>query len=156
MNESQLSLPQAQLAFEQGRYKEAVKILLALVEHSEHPGEAHLWLAMSWDAMGETRQAIDFLRSLNGIQDIQVREQKDRLLIVMEAPPLPRPDYSLPPISVQAEPLISSGAGSTTRSVLPPAHTESSGAVKPVPWVGGLIALSLVVLGFVLWWLLGK
>lgn len=154
MNESQPSLPQAQLAFEQGRYKEAVQILLALVEHSEHPGEAHLWLAMSWDAMGD-RQAIDFLRSLN-IQDVQVREQKDRLLTVMEAPPLPRQDQPIPSISVRAEPHISNGACSTSEpSIVLPARTETTTAVKPVLWAGGLIALGLAALGFVLWWLLG-
>ncbi|MEG4583758.1 tetratricopeptide repeat protein [Microcoleus sp. MOSTC5] len=84
-----------QVAFESGRYAEAVQSLetaTGLVDrNSRLGGEVQMWLVTAYEASGNTEKAIELCRKLTRHPRQETRQQAKRLLFILEAPKLTIP-----------------------------------------------------------------
>ncbi|MDQ2097093.1 MAG: hypothetical protein QQW96_05535 [Tychonema bourrellyi B0820] len=84
------------IAFESGRYAQAVKSLetaRGLVDrNSRLGGEVQMWLVTAYEASGDTESAIALCGKLTRHPRLETRQQAKRLLFILEAPKL-----SIPP-----------------------------------------------------------
>ncbi|MEG4341730.1 tetratricopeptide repeat protein [Microcoleus sp. A003_D6] len=85
-----------QVAFESGRYAQAVQSLetaSGLVDrNSRLGGEVQMWLVTAYEASGNTERAIELCRKLTRHPRQETRQQAKRLLFILEAPKLSIPD----------------------------------------------------------------
>lgn len=83
-------------AFERGEYSASVKHLetaCALMnQNSPLGGEAQLWLVTAYDAVGQRAEAIALCQQLSHHPDMETRKQGKRLLYILQAPQLKRPE----------------------------------------------------------------
>ncbi|MEK0181548.1 MAG: hypothetical protein EAZ78_10580 [Oscillatoriales cyanobacterium] len=83
------------VAFESGRYAQAVKSLetaRGLVDRgSRLGGEVQMWLVTAYEASGNTEEAIGLCRQLTRHPRPETRQQAKRLLFILEAPKLTIP-----------------------------------------------------------------
>jgi len=84
-----------QVAFESGRYAQAVQSLetaTGLVDrNSRLGGEVQMWLVTAYEASGNTERAIELCRKLTRHPRQETRQQAKRLLFILEAPKLTIP-----------------------------------------------------------------
>ncbi len=84
-----------QVAFESGRYAQAVQSLetaTGLVDrNSRLGGEVQMWLVTAYEASGNTERAIELCRALTRHPRQETRQQAKRLLFILEAPKLTIP-----------------------------------------------------------------
>lgn len=83
-------------AFERGEYRLSVQRLeaaSALMSRSTIlGGEAQIWLAMAYEAAGQTEEAIALCQQLSRHPDPETSKQSKRLLYILQAPQLKRPE----------------------------------------------------------------
>jgi tetratricopeptide (TPR) repeat protein len=83
-------------AFERGQYRLSIEQLnaaLALIPSgSRDGGEIQIWLISAYQGLGEGDKASDICKQLITHPIYQIREQAKRLLYIIEAPRLKRPD----------------------------------------------------------------
>jgi hypothetical protein len=83
-------------AFERGQYRLSIQQLnaaLALISlGSRAGGEIQIWLISAHQGLGEGEKASEICRQLITHPIYQIREQAKRLLYIIEAPRLKRPD----------------------------------------------------------------
>lgn len=83
-------------AFERGQYRESVQHLekaSALVKrNSRLGGEVQIWLVTAYEAAGQTQSAIALCEQLKRHPDPETSKQGKRLLYILQAPQLKRPD----------------------------------------------------------------
>ena len=84
------------LAFERGRYRESVQYLekaAALVTpNSRLGGEVKIWLVTAYEAAGQRTAAIALCEQLKRHPDAETSKQGRRLLYILQAPQLKRPE----------------------------------------------------------------
>lgn len=82
-------------AFERGQYRQSVEHLekaCALVErNTRFGGEVQMWLVTAYEAADRRTDAIALCKQLNNHPNIETRKQSRRLLYILEAPQLRRP-----------------------------------------------------------------
>ncbi|HBB36234.1 MAG TPA: hypothetical protein DDZ80_05680 [Cyanobacteria bacterium UBA8803] len=92
----QIEYQAGKAAFERGEYKSAVKRLEAacalMNRNSRLGGEAQMWLVTAYEAAGETAEAIALCQQLSRHPDPETRKQGKRLLYILQAPKLKRPE----------------------------------------------------------------
>jgi hypothetical protein len=83
-------------SFERGQYRLSIQHLnaaLALISSgSREGGEIQIWLISAYQGLGEGDKASEICRQLITHPIYQIREQAKRLLYIIEAPRLKRPD----------------------------------------------------------------
>lgn len=83
-------------AYERGDYRASVKHLEAasalMSRTSRLGGEAQIWLAIAYEAAGQQSEAIALCQQLSRHPDIETRKEGKRLLYILQAPKLKRPD----------------------------------------------------------------
>jgi tetratricopeptide (TPR) repeat protein len=83
-------------AFERGEYRAAVKhleIASALMNRSSRlGGEAQLWLVTAYEAAGQRSEAIALCEQLARHPNLETSKQGKRLLYILKAPQLKRPE----------------------------------------------------------------
>ncbi|HAG80168.1 MAG TPA: hypothetical protein DCL61_03130, partial [Cyanobacteria bacterium UBA12227] len=122
-------------AFERGEYRTSVKRLEAacalMNRNSRLGGEAQMWLVTAYEAAGQTPEAIALCQQLSRHPDPETRKQGKRLLYILQAPQLKRPDEwmtKIPDLGAIAESEPQYRRGSSTAST-----SNSSRKVKPEP-----------------------
>lgn len=121
------------IAFERGRYREAVQNLVKAsalaTPNSRLGGEVQIWLVTAYEAAGQPESAIALCRQLSRHPDPETRKQSRRLLYILEAPQLNlRPEWSsqIPDLSsvTDSDPREFQGHAATTarpaRQAAPP------------------------------------
>lgn len=152
-------------AFERGEYRTSVKRLEAacalMKGNSRLGGEAQMWLVTAYEAAGQTQEAIALCQQLSRHPDPETRKQGKRLLYILQAPQLKRPEEwmtKIPDLGAIAESESQYRSGSSTKG-----SSKSTRLANPEPidlsqvntkdnqfiWVA-LIALSLI-LGVLFW-----
>lgn len=89
-------LQRGKLAYESGRYREAIEILETAAGVMQNPvsplgGEISVWLVTAYEALGLRDSALGLCRKLCTHPDFTIRKQARRLLEILEAPQLSRP-----------------------------------------------------------------
>ncbi|HBE16334.1 MAG TPA: hypothetical protein DEG17_06645 [Cyanobacteria bacterium UBA11149] len=83
-------------AFERGDYATSVKrleIACALIKpNSRLGGEAQMWLVTAYEAAGKREEGIALCQQLSRHPDSETRKQGKRLLYILQAPQLQRPE----------------------------------------------------------------
>lgn len=83
-------------AFERGQYRQSVQYLekaAALVaRNSRLGGEVQIWLVTAYEAAGQRAEAIALCEQLKRHPDPETNKQGRRLLYILQAPQLKRPD----------------------------------------------------------------
>ena len=83
-------------AFERGDYRVAVQRLEAasalMSRNTILGGEAQIWLVMAYEAAGQTEEAIALCQQLSRHPDPETSKQSKRLLYILQAPQLKRPE----------------------------------------------------------------
>lgn len=91
----QIQYQAALIAFEKGQYRLSVQLLEAAIELvspiTRISGEARLWLVNAYQATGQVQEAIALCRRLSQHPHPEIRKQGARLLYILEAPRLKRP-----------------------------------------------------------------
>lgn len=84
------------VAFERGQYRQSVQHLekaSALVtRNSRFGGEVQIWLVTAYEAAGQRQEAIALCEQLKRHPHPEVSKQGKRLLYILQAPQLKRPD----------------------------------------------------------------
>jgi tetratricopeptide (TPR) repeat protein len=93
--EFQQAYQSGQAAFENGEYRIAVEYFqkaIALVSrNSRLGGEAQVWLVTAYEALGDRTAAINLCKQLTKHPHLETKKQGKRLLYILEAPQLVRP-----------------------------------------------------------------
>ncbi len=83
-------------AFERGDYRVAVQRLEAasalMSRNTILGGEARIWLVMAYEAAAQTEEAIALCQQLSRHPDSETSKQSKRLLYILQAPQLKRPE----------------------------------------------------------------
>lgn len=83
-------------AFERGEYRVAVQRLEAasalMSRNTILGGEAQIWLVTAYEAAGQTEEAIALCQQLSHHPDPETSKQSKRLLYILQAPQLKRPE----------------------------------------------------------------
>jgi tetratricopeptide (TPR) repeat protein len=154
------------LAFERGQYRESVQHLekaSALVaRNSRFGGEVQTWLVTAYEAAGQKTEAIALCQQLSRHPDPEIRKQGSRLLYILQAPQLQRPQEWLTQIpdlgtlqDNEAKIRLSSGTSSTTAPQQRPTPepvdlSQVNTKDNKFIWIA-LIAIGLT-LGSLIWW----
>lgn len=92
----QIEYQAGKAAFERGEYRTAVKhleIATALIgRNSRLGGEAQLWLVTAYEAADQRTEAIALCEQLTRHPDLETNKQGKRLLYILKAPQLKRPE----------------------------------------------------------------
>jgi len=82
-------------AFENGQYREAVENLekasALLGKNTRFAGEVEIWLVNAYEAAGRSEAAINLCQQLVGHPHYEIRQQAKRLVYILKAPKLNRP-----------------------------------------------------------------
>jgi len=93
---------QGQADFDRGQYRQSIGEFEAALKcttvGSKQGGEAQLWLAMAYQAAGDTDTAKQLCRKLVRHPDVDCRKQSQQVLAILQAPRLARPPEWLTPI----------------------------------------------------------
>ncbi|HEY9632984.1 MAG TPA: tetratricopeptide repeat protein [Coleofasciculaceae cyanobacterium] len=149
-------------AFERGEYRTAVKHLEAasalMSRTSRLGGEAQIWLVTAYEAAGQTSEAIALCDQLTRHPDPETSKQGKRLLYILKAPQLKRPDEwmtKIPDLGAIAESDPKDRRGTNPTRNRNPNELPESVDLSQVNtkdnqfiWIA-LIALSLVVGGLI-------
>lgn len=112
-------------AFERGEYRVAVQRLEAacalMNRNTILGGEAQIWLVTAYEAAGQAEEAIALCQQLSRHPDPETSKQSKRLLYILQAPKLKRPEEwmtKIPDLEAIAEsdPKDRRGSGNTTVS----------------------------------------
>ena len=113
-------------AFERGQYRESVQHLekaSALVKrNSRLGGEVQIWLVTAYEAAGQTQSAIALCEQLKRHPDLETSKQGKRLLYILQAPQLKRPDEwmtQIPDLATVADNKNQTRLGSPTTTTKP-------------------------------------
>ena len=83
------------IAFENGQYREAVENLekasALLGKNTRFAGEVEIWLVNAYEAAGRSEAAINLCQQLVGHPHYEIRQQAKRLVYILKAPKLNRP-----------------------------------------------------------------
>ncbi|MFM6012596.1 MAG: tetratricopeptide repeat protein [Dolichospermum sp.] len=83
------------IAFENGQYREAVENLEKardlLGKNTRFAGEVEIWLVNAYEAAGRSEAAINLCQQLVGHPHYEIRQQAKRLVYILKAPKLNRP-----------------------------------------------------------------
>lgn len=152
-------------AFERGEYRTSVRHLEAasalMNRTSRLGGEAQLWLVTAYEAAGQKEEAIALCQQLSRHPDPETSKQGKRLLYILQAPQLKRPEEwmtKIPDLGAIAESDPKDRRGSNTAVV----SRKRKEPPKPEPidltqvntkdnqfiWVA-LIAIALTVGGLI-------
>ena len=147
-----------QAAFERGEYRQAVKCLEAasalMPRNSRKGGEAQIWLVTAYQAAGQTAEAIALCEQLSLHPDMETSKQSKRLLYILKAPQLQRPEEWMTKIPdlkalAESEPTYRRGTNAPRKrkpekqEEIAPSQIETKD--NQFIWIG-LIA-SLIILG---------
>jgi tetratricopeptide (TPR) repeat protein len=154
------------LAFEKGQYRLSVELLEAaskLVPPATRlGGEAQFWLVSAYQATGQTQEAIALCRQLSRHPHPEIRKQGIRLLYILEAPRLKRPQEwmsQIPDLSQSTEigTRYLQASGSPSKASNPPQPaiqqvdlTQINTKDNRFVWVA--LLLLLLSLGGLAWW----
>ncbi len=101
-NQFLTSFNQGKAAFDRGQYRQSIGEFETAVKlstlGSKPGGEAQLWLAMAYQAAGDTDTAKDLCRKLIRHPHPDCRKQSQQVLAILQAPQLNRPAEWLTPI----------------------------------------------------------
>ena len=93
---------QGQAAFDRGQYRQSIGEFEAALQlttvGSKQGGEAQLWLAMAYQAAGDTETAKQLCRKLIRHPHPDCRQQSQQVLAILQAPQLARPAEWMTPI----------------------------------------------------------
>ena len=82
-------------AFENGQYREAVENLekasTLLGKNTQFAGEIEIWLVNAYEAAGRSEEAIALCQQLSRHPHYEIRQQAKRLVYILKAPKLNRP-----------------------------------------------------------------
>lgn len=82
-------------AFENGQYREAVENLekasALLGKNTRFAGEVEIWLVNAYEAAGRSEEAINLCQQLVRHPHYEIRQQAKRLVYILKAPKLNRP-----------------------------------------------------------------
>lgn len=152
-------------AFERGEYRTAIKRLEAATaligRNSRLGGEAQLWLVTAYEAAGQKQDAIALCQQLTHHPNPETSKQGKRLLYILQAPQLKRPDEWMTQIPdlgtlVESDPKDRRGSNSAVAT----RKRQQQDTVEPVDlsqvntkdnqfiWVA-LIALALTIAGLI-------
>lgn len=85
-----------QVAFENGQYRRSIEHFVkaaALADgNSRLSGEVQMWLVTAYEAAGQRAEAIALCKQLHQHPNWETRQQSRRLVYILEAPQLKRPD----------------------------------------------------------------
>jgi Tetratricopeptide repeat len=85
-----------QIAFERGKYRQAVSYLLAALAqvqpNTRIGGEVQVWLATAYEATGQIPEAKALCLKLSSHPNLDTRQASKRMLYIMQAPELVRRD----------------------------------------------------------------
>ncbi len=85
-----------QTAFERGDYRQAVSYFLSAIDrvppNTKIGGEIQIWLAMAYEAAGQLSAARALCLRLANHPSLDTRQASKRMLYIMNAPELVRPD----------------------------------------------------------------
>lgn len=85
-----------QTAFERGDYRQAINFFMSAIAQTQATskigGEIQIWLAMAYEAAGETSEAKALCQKLSGHPSLDTRQASKRMLYIMAAPELARRD----------------------------------------------------------------
>lgn len=154
-------------AFERGEYRIAVKRLEAasalMNRTSRLGGEAQMWLVTAYEAAGQREEAIALCQQLSRHPDPETSKQGKRLLYILQAPQLKRPEEwmtKIPDLGAIAESDPKDRRGSNVASRNPTRTKELE--LEPIDlsqvntndnkfiWIA-LLAIGLIV-GGLIWW----
>ena len=165
----QQSYQTGRIAFERGKYREAIAALeqaqTQMQQTSQPPipvslkGQVKIWLVTAYEAAGKREDALSLCETLEKHPDYDTRKQARRLLEILRAPQLQRssdwntkiPDFAT---MDESDRLYRKGSGVTQSKVsktteeipVPAAGDEDNSFV----WMA-LIAVGLAIFGFI-WW----
>lgn len=92
----QIEYQAGKAAFESGEYRVAVQRLQAasalMSRNTILGGEAQIWLVMAYEAAGQTEEAIALCQQLTRHPNPETSKQGKRLLYILQAPQLKRPE----------------------------------------------------------------
>ncbi|MFP4133180.1 MAG: outer membrane protein assembly factor BamD [Halothece sp.] len=124
--EFQQAYEKGKLALERGRYEisiqELEKAKKRVNPQSKLGGEVRIWLVSAYQAGNKTESAIALCQSLSKHPSPEIRKQSERILYILQAPVLKRPEEWLTKIPDLSQ--ISEDQGTITNS-------RPAGAVKP-------------------------
>jgi hypothetical protein len=96
------SFTEGKAAFDGGHYRQSIAAFETAMKHSslgsKQGGEAQLWLAMAYQAAGDTDKAKQLCRKLVRHPHPDCRKQSQQVLAILQAPQLARPAEWLTPI----------------------------------------------------------
>jgi tetratricopeptide (TPR) repeat protein len=153
-------------AFERGGYRESVELLsqarTLVPPDSSLGGEIQIWLVTAYEAVGRHAEAIALGRELHQHSSREIRKQSRRLVYILEAPQLNRPQEwltQIPDLSGIEESDLKARKGGASvpptkisRSLEPPKPPDLSQvetADNQFIWVA-LVTIALV-LGSLIW-----
>jgi len=83
------------IAFENGQYREAVENLekasALLGKNTRFAGEVEIWLVNAYEAAGRSEESINLCQQLVSHPHYEIRQQAKRLVYILKAPKLNRP-----------------------------------------------------------------
>ncbi len=159
------------IAFERGDYRQAVSYLLSAIARVQPStkigGEIQIWLAMAYEAAGQGSEAKALCQQLTNHPSLDTRQASKRMLYIMQAPELVRPDEWLTKIPDLSHLEDREGkAGGTSPPIAPQPKKEKSLEERYAPidlsqvdtqdnnFIA--IALALTIVGLFGWWTLSK
>ena len=155
-NEFQETFQAGKLALERGQYRLSVENLEKAVKFvtlgSREGGEARLWLAMAYQAMGKYPEATSICRKLTRHPNAELRKQSKQVLYILEAPQLVRPKEwmteipDLNQVASNNSPSIVQAAKNRRRSVPPPSAIRFEDTSKMNTQDNGFVVVVLLFL----------
>lgn len=154
-------------AFERGKYRESVQHLekasTLVARNTRLGGEIQIWLVTAYEAVGQQKEAVALCEQLKRHPNPETTKQARRLLYILQAPQLKRPQEwltQIPDLGALPDNESQTRLGSGTVSKKhPPQQPAISEAVDPSKvntrdnrfiWVA-LVAIALT-LGGLIWW----
>ncbi|MEG3436728.1 hypothetical protein V0288_06315 [Pannus brasiliensis CCIBt3594] len=143
------------LSFERGQYRASIEQLNAALEMipkgSREGGEVQMWLVSAYQGLGDSDSAARICRELTRHPIYRIREQANRLLYIIEAPRLKRPDEwmsTIPDLEKlpDSEPKFKKGSSKKKEEEIPPPMRLDQQRDNRFIWVA--IAGMLLLLGW--------
>lgn len=146
---------EAIIAFERGQYRSSIQQFTAALENipkgSREGGEVQLWLVSAYQGLEESDRAIELCRQLTRHPIYRIREQASRLLYIIEAPRLKRPEEWMSKIPdleklPDSEPKFKKGSSRKKPEEIPPPMRLDEQKSNPFIWVA-IAGILLLLIG---------
>jgi tetratricopeptide (TPR) repeat protein len=143
------------VAFERGQYRASIEQFNAALETipkgSREGGELQIWLVSAYQGLGDSESATQICRQLVRHPIYRIREQATRLLYIIEAPRLKRPDEWMSKIPdleklPDSEPKFRRGSSKKKVEEIPPPMRLDQQKNNTFIWVA-IAAIVLLLVG---------